>query len=279
MLTHPLALRYNDTSVLESHHAATTFAILNSKKCDVLGTLEDSRAAQAFIDENNAALAEADPHAALPTLPPKVPMPSAEDEAERIGALNAYLLGLLAMQRRGALFSGTLLEDFLAEQHVAELTPSAYEPLDEFDAAVMERFSGEGWESLVSHAQLEGSAQQATVEALLEQAAEDATSIMRNNTLALEALAAGLKKRRFLNRAQIDALLKARGLHLQSANLAGLHWLAEYDKEQAMSKPDVSKSALLLDDVDEKQVEELADGALRHLVDGALRELAVQLRK
>lgn len=36
-----LALRYNDNSVLESHHAATTFAILQAQRCNMLGTLND----------------------------------------------------------------------------------------------------------------------------------------------------------------------------------------------------------------------------------------------
>ena len=42
-----------------------------------------------------------------------MPLPSEEDEADRLGALNGYLIGLLAMSRRGALFGGTHLEDFL----------------------------------------------------------------------------------------------------------------------------------------------------------------------
>ena len=35
----PLARRYNDQSVLENHHAATTFEVLDDAACDVLGTL------------------------------------------------------------------------------------------------------------------------------------------------------------------------------------------------------------------------------------------------
>ena len=39
----PLALRYNDASVLEAHHSATSFAILSNKKCDILGSLRDGQ--------------------------------------------------------------------------------------------------------------------------------------------------------------------------------------------------------------------------------------------
>ena len=35
----PLAVRYNDVSVLENHHSSTTFSILSDKRCDVLSTL------------------------------------------------------------------------------------------------------------------------------------------------------------------------------------------------------------------------------------------------
>lgn len=41
-----LALRYNDRSVLENHHAATTFAILADKRCDVLATLDAAQRRQ-----------------------------------------------------------------------------------------------------------------------------------------------------------------------------------------------------------------------------------------
>lgn len=39
----PVAIRYNDASVLESHHCATTFAILGQRHCDMLATLRDDQ--------------------------------------------------------------------------------------------------------------------------------------------------------------------------------------------------------------------------------------------
>ena len=46
-----LALRYNDISVLENHHAATTFAILSSRRSNMLGTLSapQQKEARAFM--------------------------------------------------------------------------------------------------------------------------------------------------------------------------------------------------------------------------------------
>lgn len=43
----PLALRYNDQSVLENHHAATTFAVLGDPKCNVLAGLSDEQRKEA----------------------------------------------------------------------------------------------------------------------------------------------------------------------------------------------------------------------------------------
>ena len=43
----PLAMRYNDQSVLENHHAATTFALLGDKRCNMLATLDDKQRAEA----------------------------------------------------------------------------------------------------------------------------------------------------------------------------------------------------------------------------------------
>jgi len=43
----PLALLYNDKSVLESHHAATTFAVLSTPGCNLFASLSDAQAVEA----------------------------------------------------------------------------------------------------------------------------------------------------------------------------------------------------------------------------------------
>ena len=43
----PLALRYNDISVLENHHTATTFAILSRKRSNLLATLSSDERKEA----------------------------------------------------------------------------------------------------------------------------------------------------------------------------------------------------------------------------------------
>ena len=43
----PLALRYNDQSVLENHHAATTFSILSDPKCNLLASLSTAERREA----------------------------------------------------------------------------------------------------------------------------------------------------------------------------------------------------------------------------------------
>eukprot|EP00325_Prymnesiales_sp_UTEX-LB-985_P001346 CAMPEP_0174699884 /NCGR_PEP_ID=MMETSP1094-20130205/5015_1 /TAXON_ID=156173 /ORGANISM="Chrysochromulina brevifilum, Strain UTEX LB 985" /LENGTH=467 /DNA_ID=CAMNT_0015897291 /DNA_START=234 /DNA_END=1638 /DNA_ORIENTATION=+ len=43
----PLAIRYNDTSILESHHAAMTFTILADKRSDLLGALSTEQRKEA----------------------------------------------------------------------------------------------------------------------------------------------------------------------------------------------------------------------------------------
>jgi len=70
------------------------------------------------------------------------------------------------------------------------------------------------------------------VRALLAWATSDAKHIVGNNSQAVRVLAAEVKKRGELNRAQIDAVLAEKRLNPQAIELGGLHWLAEHDEKQ-----------------------------------------------
>jgi cAMP-specific phosphodiesterase 4 len=50
---HMLALRYNDKSVLESHHVAATFALLKKPECNIFDCLnkEDLKVVRNFMIE------------------------------------------------------------------------------------------------------------------------------------------------------------------------------------------------------------------------------------
>jgi len=70
------------------------------------------------------------------------------------------------------------------------------------------------------------------VKTILEHARMDALGIVRNNSRALRTLADEVNKRGHMTRAAIDATLKAMGVIVQPAVLAGLIWLEDYDMKQ-----------------------------------------------